>query len=307
MADGKDYYDILGVGKSATAAEIKSAYRKLALQFHPDRNKTKEADAKFKEVTKAYEVLSNEEKRKTYDQFGHAAFEQGAGQGPFGGAQGGAGGDPFGGFGGQQGGQYGPFSYSYSSNGQGFDFGGFSDPFEIFEQFFGGAARPRRPVYSISISFKDAVHGVEKEVSIDGKKQTIKIPAGVDCGSRIRFDAYDIVVDVIPDSKFGREGYDIVTEQSLSYPDVTLGKEISVETIDGQVKIRVPAGTQPNTLIRLSGRGVKRIRGNGRGDHYVKIKLAVPKKVSNREKELLEELQKEQTGDSSEEKRSKWF
>jgi DnaJ-class molecular chaperone len=307
MADGKDYYDILGVGKSATAAEIKSAYRKLALQFHPDRNKTKEADAKFKEVTKAYEVLSNEEKRKTYDQFGHAAFEQGAGQGPFGGAQGGAGGDPFGGFGGQQGGQYGPFSYSYSSNGQGFDFGGFSDPFEIFEQFFGGAARPRRPVYSISISFKDAVHGVEKEVSIDGKKQTIKIPAGVDRGSRIRFDAYDIVVDVIPDSKFGREGYDIVTEQSLSYPDVTLGKEISVETIDGQVKIRVPAGTQPNTLIRLSGRGVKRIRGNGRGDHYVKIKLAVPKKVSNREKELLEELQKEQTGDSSEEKRSKWF
>src|ERR1700683_4298223 len=104
MVDSKDYYDILGVTKNATAAEIKSAYRKLALQYHPDRNKTKEAEEKFKEVTKAYEVLSNEEKRKTYDQFGQAAFEQGAGagQGPFGGA-----GGPFGGQ--QSGGQYGPF------------------------------------------------------------------------------------------------------------------------------------------------------------------------------------------------------
>src|SRR5579862_2546627 len=207
MADSKDYYDILGVSKSATQQEIKSAYRKLALKYHPDRNKTKEAEEKFKEVTKAYEVLGNEEKRKTYDQFGAAAFEQGAaGQGPFGGA-----GGPFGGFGGAQGGQgggqYGPFTYTYSSNGQGFDFGGFSDPFEIFEQFFGGgAARPRRSVYSISISFKEAVHGVEKDVSINGKNQKIKIPAGVDRGSRIRFDAYDIVVDVIPDSKFVREG-----------------------------------------------------------------------------------------------------
>src|SRR5882724_5983666 len=157
MADNKDYYEILGVGKTASLDEIKKAYRKLALEYHPDRNKTKAGEEKFKEVTKAFEVLGNEEKRKTYDQFGHAAFEQGAGQGPFGGA-----GGPFGGgnpFGGQQGGQYGPFSYTYSTNGQngqGFDFGGFSDPFEIFEQFFGGAARPRRPVYSISISFKEA-------------------------------------------------------------------------------------------------------------------------------------------------------
>src|SRR5580692_6907309 len=106
MADSKDYYDILGISKTATADEIKKAYRKLALQYHPDRNKTKEAEEKFKEVTKAYEVLSNEEKRRTYDQFGQAAFEQG---GPFGGAQGGAGpfggaGGPFGGFGQQSGG-----------------------------------------------------------------------------------------------------------------------------------------------------------------------------------------------------------
>lgn len=309
MADSKDYYDILGISKTATAPEIKSAYRKLALQYHPDRNKTKEGEEKFKEVTKAYEVLSNEEKRKTYDQFGHAAFEQGAGQGPFGGA-----GGPFGGFGQQNGGQYGPFTYTYSTNGngQGFDFGGGVDPFDIFEQFFGGASpfgqRARRPVYSITISFQDAVHGTEKEVTINNKKQKIKVPAGVDRGSRIRFDDYDVVVDVTPDGKFGREGNDIITEENLSYSDVALGKELSVETIDGPVKIRVPAGTQPNTLIRLSGRGVKRIRGGGRGDHYVKVKVTVPKKLSHKQKELLEELQREESGEAYEQKKSKgWF
>jgi molecular chaperone DnaJ len=295
MASTKDYYDILGVSKSATADEIKKAYRKLALQYHPDRNKTKEGEAKFKEASQAYEVLGNQEKRTQYDQFGHAAFEQGAGQG-------GAGG-PFGGFGGQQGG---PFSYSYSSNGQGFDFG--SDPFDIFEQFFGGAQRQSRAAYSITISFDEAVHGVEKDVTINNKKQKIKIPAGVDRGSRIRFDEYDIVIDVSSDARFVREGYDVVSEQEISYPDAALGKEISVETIDGEVKIRVPAGTQPNTLIRLSGRGVKRIRGSGRGDHYVKIKVIVPKKVTHKEKELLEALQQETTGDSPERKKTKgWF
>jgi DnaJ-class molecular chaperone len=303
MDNGKDYYDILGVSKTSTPDEIKKAYRKLALQYHPDRNKTKEGEEKFKEVTKAYEVLSNEEKRKQYDQFGQAAFEQGAGQGPFGGA-----GGPFGGFGGQQnGGQNGPFTYTYSSNNQGFDFGGFSDPFEIFEQFFGGAARARRSVYSISISFQEAVHGVEKEVSINGKKQKIQIPAGVDQGSRIRFDEYDVVIDVTSDSKFAREGYNIITEESVSYPDAVLGKELSVETIDGSVKIRVPAGTQPNTLIRLSGRGVKKIRSSVRGDHYVRIKVMIPKKVTHKEKELLEALQKEQPGVTSEDRKSRWF
>src|SRR5713226_3896867 len=106
MADNKDYYDILGVTKSASADEIKKAYRKLALQYHPDRNKTKEAEEKFKEVTKAYEVLSDATKKQTYDQYGHSAFEQGAGQGPFGG-------------GGPQAGRYGPFSYTYTTSGGG--------------------------------------------------------------------------------------------------------------------------------------------------------------------------------------------
>jgi molecular chaperone DnaJ len=290
MANTKDYYETLGIGKTATADEIKKAYRKLAMKYHPDVNKTKEGEAKFKEVTKAFEVLSNEEKRKQYDQFGHQAFEQGAGQGPFGGGAGG----PFGGFGGQ-GGQYGPFTYSYSGGGAQGDFGGFSDPFEIFEQFFGGGfgQSQRRPAYSISISFDEAIHGTEKTVTIDGKSQKLKIPAGVDSGNRIRFDTYDVVVDVQQSNKFQRQGYDIVADRELSFAQVAIGGEIEVETVDGKIKIRVPAGTQPNTLIRLSGKGVKHVRGSGKGDHYVRIKINIPKKLSNKQKELLEEFEKE--------------
>ncbi len=286
MATDKDYYSVLGVSKTASQDEIKKAYRKLALEYHPDRNKTKEAGAKFKEVTKAYEVLSDESKKQTYDQVGHAGFEQGG----FGSA---GGGGPFGG--GAQTGQYGPFTYSTSGGSANFDFGGFSDPFEIFEQFFGGQSpfgqRERRPSYSLRISFDEAVHGVEKQVSIDGKNQKIKIPSGVDRGSRIRFGDYDVVVDVVPSNKFAREGYNIVSEKEVSFPLAALGGEMPVETVDGEVKIRIPAGTQPETVIRLAGRGVKHVQGSGKGDHYVRIKITVPKKLSRKQKELLEELE----------------
>lgn len=267
----KDYYQILGLSKNSTPEEIKKAYRKLALEYHPDRNKTKEADAKFKEVTKAYEILSDPQKKQAYDQFGAAAFEQGTDQ-------------------------YGPFSYTYTTNSdQNFDFGGFSDPFEIFEQFFGGGGSPftrreRRPVYSITISFMEAVHGVAKKVSIEGKNQTIKIPKGVDNGSRIRFDKYDVMVRVQADTRFQREGYDIVTEKEVSFPEAALGTEAGVDTIDGIVRIKVPAGTQPGTVIRLRDRGVFHVRGSQRGDHYVRIKIAVPKNLSSRQKELLKEF-----------------
>ena len=282
-----DYYDILGVAKGASDEEIKKAYRKLALQYHPDRNKTKEAEEKFKEVTKAYEVLSDAQKRQTYDQYGAAAFEQGAGG--FGGQ------GPFGGFG-QQGGQYGPFTYTYTTNGGGggFDFGGFSDPFEIFEQFFGGGfgqARPRRQVYSLTIDFMEAVKGAQKKVTINGKEQTIKIPAGVDTGSRIRFDEYDVVVQVSPHKKFSREGYDVVTEEEISFAQAILGMELEVETVEGNVKIKVPSGTQPNTVIRLRGKGIPHVRGSGKGDHYVRVKVSIPKHVTNHQKELLKEFE----------------
>ncbi len=292
----KDYYKALGVSKSATHDEIKRAYRKLALEFHPDRNKTKEAGDKFKEITKAYEVLSNDEKRKMYDQVGHAAFEQGAGQGPFGGG------------GGQSSGQYGPFTYSYQTNGGGadFDFGGYSDPFEIFEQFFGGGSpfgqRQRRPIYSAAISFMDAALGTEKELIINGEKQKIKIPAGVDSGSRIRFEKYDIVLDVKPDARFAREGSDVVSEKEISFTQAAIGAEISVATVDGDIKIRIPEGTQPGTLIRLQGRGIPHLRGSGRGSHYVRIKVVVPKKLSKQQRDLLEEFQKEEL-----QAKKRWF
>lgn len=283
----KDYYETLGVSKTATDNEIKKAYRKLALEYHPDRNKSKDADAKFKEVTKAYEVLSNPQKRNTYDQVGHAGFEQSgygsaAGGGPFGGASG-----PFG--------QGGPFTYTYSSTGG--DFGGGVDPFEIFEQFFGGASpfgsRQRRPSYSLRISFDEAVHGAEKKVTVNNKSQKIKVPAGVDSGSRIRFGDYDVVIDVAPNSKFGREGYNIVSEKEISFPQAALGGEITIDTIDGPIKIRIPAGTQPETLIRLAGRGVKHVQSSSRGDHYLRIKVTVPKKLTREQKNLFEKLIKE--------------
>ena len=222
MADNKDYYQILGVAKNASSDEVKRAYRKLALQYHPDRNKSKEAEGKFKEVTKAYEVLSDPAKKQAYDQFGHAAFEQGAGSGagPFGG-----------GFSGRQG----PFTYTYTTSDQGLDFGSFTDPFEIFEQFFGGGspfgARQRRSVYSLTLDFLEAVHGTTKKVEIDGRSQMIRIPKGVDDGSRIRFGDYDVVVQVAPDRRFRREGYDIVSEKEISFVQAALGDEVEIETV----------------------------------------------------------------------------
>ncbi|MDP2649364.1 MAG: DnaJ domain-containing protein [bacterium] len=288
MANEKDYYQLLGVQKTDSLDEIKKAYRKLALQYHPDRNKTKEAEEKFKEINKAYEVLSDTQKRQAYDQFGAAAFEQGAGQGPFGGN-----GGPFGG---QQGGRYGPFTYTYTTGGENpFDFGGFTDPFEIFEQFFGGSSsrRQRRSTYSLQITFMEAVCGVEKTVNIDGENQKIKIPAGVDEGSRIRFGDYDIILGVAPDKKFRREGYDIIIEKEISFPQAAMGIVIDVETIDGPVKVRISSGTQPDTVIRLRERGVPHLRGSGRGDEYVRIKITVPKNLTKGQKALLEEFEKE--------------
>lgn len=286
MATNNDFYQILGVSKESGEDEIKKAYRKLALQYHPDRNKTPEAAEKFKEVTHAYEVLSDPQKRQTYDKFGAAAFEQGAAAGA--GGQG-----PFGGFGGQSE-QYGPFSYSYSTNGQGFDFGGFSDPFEIFEQFFGGgfSRQPRRQVYSLTIDFMDAVQGVTKKVTINGKEQTIKIPAGVDNGSRIRFGEYDVLIQVAQSDKFTREGDDIITQQEISFSQAALGTELTIETIQGKVTVRIPGGTQPNAVIRLREKGVSHVRGGGKGDHYLRVKVVIPKNLTAKQKELLTEFEK---------------
>ena len=296
MPSKRDYYDVLGVQKQASEDEIKKAYRKLALEWHPDRNKAANANEKFKEINEAYAVLSNKEKRSTYDQFGASAFAPGSGMGS--GGQGPLGGGGFR--------QQGPFTYTYSSGGAS-PFGDFIDPFEIFEQFFGGTGfsggargRARREVYEIAISFQEAIKGVTKEVMLPrgragegSEKRTIKIPAGVDTGSRIRFDDFDIVVDVKKDTKFQREGDDLVAQQEISYAKAALGGVQEVDTIDGNVNIHIQPGTQPGTLIRLRGKGVPHVRGNGRGDLYVKIQIHIPTHLTRRQKELLTELEEE--------------
>ena len=282
MATKRDYYEVLGVSKSASSAEIKSAYRKLALQWHPDRNKAPQAHDKFKEINEAYAVLSDSKKKQTYDQFGSA-------EGPVG-------------FGGQ-----GPFTYTYSSQ-AGSPFGGadFIDPFEIFEQFFGGSPfsgrrASQRTTYQLSIDFMEAVKGVEKSVEIDGKKQSIKIPAGVDSGSRIRFSDYDIIIAVQPDSRFHREDYDIITDITISISKAALGDVVSVPTIDGLLKLKMQPGTQSGTLVRLRGKGVPHVRGGGRGDQYVRVKVEIPHKLTSKQKELLKEFEEENN------KKKGWF
>ncbi len=271
----KDYYEVLGVGKNASAEELKKAYRTMARKHHPDVDKSAGANEKFKEINEAYQVLSDPQKKQMYDQMGHAAFEPGA--------------SGFGGGAGQS-----PFTYQWSSQGgQGFE--GFSDPFDIFEMFFGGQSpfgrEARLPRYQIQLDFMEAVNGVTKEIEIEGSRQKIKIPPGVDDGSEIKFGDFIIVTSVRPSPKFNRRGYDIVTEHEITFSQAALGTEARIETVYGPVTIRIPAGTQPGTQIRLKGKGVKHPSGRGVGDHYVIIRLNVPTHLSKDQKRLLEGLE----------------
>jgi len=286
MANGKaDYYDLLGVEKGASGEEIKKAYRKQAVEWHPDKHKDNKeaAEKRFKEINEAYQVLSDPEKKQAYDRFGHQAFAPGGGMG---------GASPF------SGGRTGPFTYTYTTQGGGSPFAGFDfgDPFEIFEQFFGGGGAfraARMPRYSIDIDFMEAVSGVEKAVSIGGKKRKVKIPAGVDDGSRIRFDDFILSVNVKPHKQFERDGADIYAKQPIPFSVAALGGEIEVLTVEGKIKIRVKAGTQSGTMVRLRGKGMKRLRAFGRGDQYVRLMVKVPQKLNRKQKGLVKELQKE--------------
>lgn len=302
MATKRDFYEVLGISKSASDAEVKSAYRKLARKHHPDVDKSPGAADKFKELSEAYQVLSDPKKKQSYDQFGHAAFDRGAG-GMGGGNPFGEGFNPFGG--GGQGNPFGGFSYSWSGQQGGPDVN-FEDPFDLFNQIFGmgggggggfGGAR-RRPTYSLALNFNEAIKGVEKEIEIETrddkgktlrKRLRLKVPAGVDNGTRMRFEDIDIVFKVSKSEKFLREDADIFTDTTLSVPQIVLGDTIDVETVSGQVKVKVPPSTQPGSLIRIKGKGVNNMRG-GFGDHYVRVRLDMPKALSAEEKKLYEQL-----------------
>lgn len=291
MAEKRDYYEVLGVSKNASDDEIKKAYRKLAVKYHPDKNPgDKEAEAKFKEISEAHEVLSDKQKRARYDQFGHAGV---------GGSSGGFSGNPFGG---------GNFNF----NGQtfNFDFGGgaFDD---ILGSLFGfGGARARRPQRgvdyqtSVTLTFEEAIFGTTKTVTVDGSNLKVKIPAGIDDGMSIRLrgkggpapeggsgpgDLY-VRVRVKPHKSLTREGAIILSEQKIDMVDAALGCEIDVETVDGVVTMKVPAGTQSGTPFKLSGHGVPfRVDGD-RGPHIVTVIVETPKNLSRKQKELLEEF-----------------
>ncbi|MFA5236112.1 MAG: molecular chaperone DnaJ [Bacilli bacterium] len=355
MANKRDYYETLGLSKGVSKDEIKAAYRKLAKKYHPDVNKAPDAEAKFKEVQEAYDILYDDQKRSTYDQFGHAAFDQNMGQNPF----------------------------------QGFGGGAFQDVDlgDLFGSFFGGRRSrpqtgPRRGADSfmrIKIAFMDAIKGKRITIpvtydepctrcggsgayssgdvstcstchgtgyvktrqqtilgtmesqntcpSCGGKGKTISrscpscsgrgfnhvktdlevnIPAGIASGQQIRISGKgergadggsngDLFIEVAVQAHehFQRDGNDIHLEIPISFVDAALGLDIEVPTVYGNVLLKVPAGTQPDKVLKLKGKGVNDLRGGNPGDQYVHLKVATPTNLSRRQKELLEEFQKE--------------
>jgi DnaJ-class molecular chaperone len=324
----RDYYDVLGVSRNATADEIKKAHRKLARQYHPDMNKSNNpaTTEKFKEVQEAYDVLSDPEKRKAYDQFGHAGVDGGVGAGA-----GGPGGDPFEAF--RRGAGRGPGNgrrqwrpnpnvtvedFDPSDFGAGGNFG------DIFEQLFGarggaGGARPGargrpQPIepargedveHSVTLTFAQAARGttLPLQISRDGKVETIevKIPAGVKDGSRVRIkgrgqqmsggeagDLY-IVTQVQPHPYFRRDGLDILVDLPVSAYEAMLGTKVEVPTLEGPVTLTVPPGASSGAKLRVKGRGIQ--RGEEKGDQLVVVKVVVPKSLDEEAKELVRQLE----------------
>jgi len=319
----KDYYAVLGVPKTATPAEIKKAYRKLARDHHPDRNAgNKNAERRFKEVNEAHEVLADPAKRTQYDELGvHWQDYAGAGRRP--------GGDPFGpggpfaGFGSAGGASRAPGAGRRSSmDGAGagaggirFEFAGDGGDFsDFFRTFFagaapdemdqpaergGGAAAGRAPrarghvaapaaiEAHVDVSLDEAFHGATRLVEVDGKRLEVKIPSGVETGSRIRLrgrgggegaGARDLVliIKIAPHPVFHRAGATLSRDLPVTLREALLGAEVPVRTLTGRVLLRVPAGTQNGRVIRLAGQGMPRLKGDGRGDLHVKVQVILP-------------------------------
>lgn len=307
----RDYYEILGVDKNASEEDIKKAYKKLAKEYHPDVAKNKvEAEKFFKEVNEAYQILRDSKKRVQYDQFGHAGVGQGgAGSSGF---------DPFGGF---KRGQQGPFSYTYTwGGGEENPFAGGVDPFDIFEEVFGFRGFGRQPrkgrnlYYSLRITFVEAIKGITKKIKIGKEELDVKIPAGVDTGTELRLSGKGegapdknlprgdlfLTLEVENVRGFSREGSNVYTVENILLTQAILGAKIKISVVEPssesgfkEVEIKIPAGIESGVTLRLSGKGFPRLRGSGRGDHFVKILIDTPTKLSKRQRELFEQLREE--------------
>ena len=297
----RTFYDILGVKDDASKDEIKKAFRSMAKKYHPDRNKgDAESERRFKEISEAYETLSDEAKRNEYDMMRkYGAFGGGQGGHP-GGFPGGAGFDINDLFGGQRGGNR---RSRFTVNGQ--EMGGFED---IFSSLFGGGARQQaRPQKgadlqtSISISFIEAALGTKKTIQLHGvrKKLAVKIPAGIDDGGKIRLHGQGqpgplggpngdliLTVRVMPDQTFRREGPDVYTTVEISFKEAALGCKKNVKTLTKTIALTIPPGTQPGTKMRLKGQGLA--VGDKQGDQYVEIKVHIPDKLTDAQKKILE-------------------
>ncbi|MDI7259388.1 MAG: DnaJ C-terminal domain-containing protein [Thermodesulfobacteriota bacterium] len=300
----RDYYETLGMGKNASDEEIKRAYRKLAMKYHPDRNPNKkEGEERFKEINEAYAVLSDKEKRKQYDTFGAEGFRQRFTQE-----------DIFRGFdfdeilSGLFGGR-GRRDFKFRRKG-GFDFG------DIFGGQYGYQDMGRMPqkgediLYEMTISLEESAFGGEKRISYqkDGKAEevSVKIPKGIPSGKKLRLagkgmqgrnggPAGDLYfnIHVREHPIFIRDGDDLVVEKEIHFSEAALGTTVEVPTLEGTKKVKIPPGTQSHTKMRLRGLGIPHFQKEGRGDEYVKIIVIIPQKVSEKTKGLIQELAKE--------------
>jgi curved DNA-binding protein len=314
----EDYYQVLGVDKKSSADEIKKAYRKLALKWHPDKNpNNKSAEEKFKKISEAYAVLSNDEKRQQYDQFGSAdQYRQQYSQEDiyrdfdldeilrgFG-------------FGGARGGGRTTFRTSRRGGGSGRD--DYEDPFAgIFggggmgggrQQYANVPQKGQDAEYNLSISLEESVLGADKKISFQLENRVedinVKIPAGISSGKKLRLpgkglsgfnggpsgDLY-LNINVLSHPIFARDGNDLYIEKTIKFTQAVLGTTIDVPTLDGSVKrLKLSPGTQNNTKIRMKGFGVPGLKGASKGDQYVKINVEVPKKLSDRQAKLVQQL-----------------
>jgi len=296
--DYKDYYQILGVSRNASTEEIRKAYRKLAMQYHPDRNPDdKQAEERFKEINEAYQVLNDPKKRAHYDRVGSAYSSWQRRGAPSGGfdwnqwASGAPGGTRV---------EYGDLNDLFGGEG-----GLFS---EFFRTIFGGgmgasgATSRGTPAFQqeVQISLENAFNGTTLQIQTEGKRKQVKIPPGVRTGSKVRVagagpsgsDLY-LVVQVEEDENFERKGNDLHTTAKVGVFTAVLGGEAEVETMTGKVKLTIPAGTQPEQVFRLAGRGMPQLKNpSAKGDLYVRLKVEIPRYLSSKQRELLEEASK---------------